>query len=59
MTWSCHLSLFYFFKRVNKIRNKTLSVTPYFGKDGLWKNQIRLGGEVTYQEGTIKIVAPL
>ena len=26
-----------FFKRVKKIRNKTLSVTPYFGKGGLWK----------------------
>ena len=24
-----------FFKRVNKIRKKTPSVTPYFGKDGL------------------------
>ena len=24
-----------FFKRVNKIRKKTLSMTPYFGKDGL------------------------
>ena len=24
-----------FFKRVNKIRKKTLSVTPYFGKGGL------------------------
>ena len=27
----------FIFKRVNKIRKKTLSVTPYFGKGGLWK----------------------
>ena len=27
----------FIFKRVNKIRKKTLSVTPYFGKSGLWK----------------------
>ena len=25
----------FIFKRVNKIRKKTLSVTPYFGKGGL------------------------
>ena len=25
------------FKKVNKIRKKTLSVTPYFGKGSLWK----------------------
>ena len=28
----------FIFKRVNKIRKKTLSATPYFGKSGLWKN---------------------
>ena len=38
MTWSCHLFLFYF-KRVNKIRKKTLSVTPYFGKGDLRKTR--------------------
>ena len=34
MTWSRHLFLF-LFKRVNKIRKKTLSATPYFGKGDL------------------------
>ena len=29
MIWSRHLFLFYFFKSVNKIRKKTLSVIPY------------------------------
>ena len=28
-----------FLKRVNKIRKKTLSMTPYFGKVGLWKTR--------------------
>ena len=36
MTWSRHLFLFYF-KRVNKIRKKTLNTTPYFGKGDLRK----------------------
>ena len=36
MTWSRQLFLFYF-KRVNKIKKKTLSVTPYFGKGDLKK----------------------
>ena len=36
MIWSRHLFLSYF-KRVNKIRKKTLSVTPYFIKGDLWK----------------------
>ena len=27
----------FIFKRINKIRKKTLSVTPCFGKGGLWK----------------------
>ena len=31
-TWSYHLFLFYFLKGKNKIRNKTLSVTPYLEK---------------------------
>ena len=58
MTWSRHLFLFYF-KRVNKIRKKTLSATPYFGKGDLRKNRIAFGGQVTYWEGTVKPVAPL
>ena len=33
----------FIFKRVNKIRKKILSVTPYFGKDGLWKTWSSLG----------------
>ena len=35
-TWSRHL-FFFIFKRVNKIRKKTLSTTPYFGKCDLRK----------------------
>ena len=58
MTWSRHLFLFYF-KRVNKIRKKTLSVTPYFQKMWFVKNRIGFEGQVTYREGTVKTVAPL
>ena len=29
------LIFIFIFKRINKIRKKTLSVTPYFGKGGL------------------------
>ena len=29
----------FIFKGVNKIRKKTLSVTPYFRKGGLWKTE--------------------
>ena len=42
-----------FFKKVNKIRKKTLSVTPCFGKRWSMKNQIGLGDQVTYWEGTV------
>ena len=33
----------FIFKRVNKIRKKTINVTPYFGKGGLWKTESSLG----------------
>ena len=33
----------FIFKRVNKIRKKTLSVTPYFGKGGMWKTGLGSG----------------
>ena len=48
----------FIFKRVNKIRKKTLGVTPYFGKGWSTKNRIRFGGQVTYREGTVKTVTP-
>ena len=32
-----------FLKRVNKIRKKTLSVTPYFGKGGPWETGLGSG----------------
>ena len=31
----------FIFKRVNKIKKKTLSVTPYFEKGGLWKTTLK------------------
>ena len=30
-----------------------------FGKYGPWKTKFGLGGQVTYQEGTVKTIAPL
>ena len=33
----------FIFKKENKIRKKTLSVTPYFGKGSLWKTELGLG----------------
>ena len=41
MIWSRHLFLFHFFKRVNKIRKKTLSVTPYLEKV-IWEKSDRV-----------------
>ena len=51
MTWSRHLFLFYF-KRVNKIRKKTLSTTPYFEKGDLRK--IGLGSRVRLLIGKVR-----
>ena len=50
---------FIFFKRVNKIKKKTLNVTPYLEKGGLWKTKLGLKSKVTYWKGTIKTVTPL
>ena len=47
-----------FFKRVNKIRKKNPKCDSLFLKRWYVKNQIRLGGQVTYREGMVKIVAP-
>ena len=33
-------------------------MSPYFGKGWSTKNRIGFGGQVTYQEGTVKTVAP-
>ena len=49
----------FIFKGVNKIRKKTLGVTPCFGNGWSTKNRIGFGGQVTYREGTVKTVAPL
>ena len=43
MTWSRHLFLFYFLKGKQNKKKKTLSVTPCFGKGGLWKTGSGLG----------------
>ena len=48
-----------FLKGKQNKKEKTLSVTPCFGKGWSTKNQIGFGGQVTYQEGTVKTVAPL
>ena len=52
MTWSRHLFLFYFFKRVNKIRKKTLSVTPYL-ENGVCEKPNR-GSEVRLLIGKVQ-----
>ena len=44
MTWSRHLFLFYFFKRENKIKKKTLSMTPYLEKICLLKKSSLVRG---------------
>ena len=49
---SRHLFLFYF-KRQNKIRKKTLNVTPDKKNASLGKSESRFGGQVTYWEGAI------
>ena len=65
MTWSFDFIyafptyFFFIFKRVNKIRKKTLSVTPYFGKGWSTKNWIGFGSQVTYREGTVETIALL
>ena len=46
------LILFYFYME-NKIRKKTLSVTPYLEMT-VYENIDEFGGQVTYREGTIK-----
>ena len=48
----------FIFKRVDKIRKKTLSMTHYFWKRWYVKNRIWLGGQVTYREGKVKTVTP-
>ena len=58
MTWSRYLFLFYF-QRVNKIRKKNPKCDSWFWKRWSTKNQIGLGSQVTYREGTVKIIAPL
>ena len=45
---------FYYFLRENKIRKKTLNVTPN-RKSKSVKTEVRFGGQVTYWEGTVKI----
>ena len=42
----------FYFKRVNKIRKKTLSVTPYFRKGGLRK--IRSGSGIRLLIGKVR-----
>ena len=49
----------FIFKRVNKIRKKTLSVTPYYWKRWFVKNRIGFGSHVTHREGMVKTVPPL
>ena len=46
--------IFVLFLRENKIRKKTLSVTPYLEKMVCEKPKSGLGGQVTYQESTVK-----
>ena len=46
--------IFVLFLRENKIRKKTLSVTPYLEKMVCEKTKVGSGGQVTYWEGTIK-----
>ena len=48
-----------FFLRENKIRKKTLSVTPYLEKMVCEKPKSGFRGQVTYCESTIKTVTPL
>ena len=45
--------IFVFLKRENKIRKKTLSVTPYL-ENTVCENKDESGGQVTYQEGMTK-----
>ena len=52
MTWSRHLFLFYFLKKVNKIRKKTLSVTPYL-ENGVCEKPNR-GSEVRLLIGKVQ-----
>lgn len=54
--WSCHFLLF-FYKRENKIRNKSLKMIPYFEKACLWKLSQSLG--VSYSLWRYQKVAPL
>ena len=52
MTWSRHLFLFYFLKgKQNKKENPKRD--SLFWKRWSVKNRIGLGGQVTYQEGTV------
>ena len=58
MTWSRYLFLFYF-QKVNKIRKKNPKCDSLPWKRWSVKNRIGFGDQVTYQEGTVKTVAPL
>ena len=40
-------------------KKKTLSVTSYLEKTGLWKTESRFRGHVTYWEDMVKTVPPL
>ena len=49
----------YIFLRENKIRMKTLSVTPYLEKTVYEKTKVGYKGQITYWKGTVNAVTPL
>ena len=58
MTWSCHFFLLLFLKGIQN-KKENLKCDSLSWKRWSVKNWIRLGVQVTYQEGTIKTVASL
>ena len=51
--------IFVLFSNGKQNKKENLKCDYLFGKGDLWKTKYELGGQVTYQEGTIKTVAPL
>ena len=53
------LLIFVLFLKGKQNKKENPKCDSLFGKDGIRKTKSRLGGQVTYWEGTIKTIAPL
>ena len=51
--------IFVLFFKGKQNKKENLKCDSLFGKDSLWETKYGFEGQVTYQEGTIKTVAPL